>query len=86
MNDSCTTQLTYQGNCIDKDSVGELRPSMDVINNRPELWSRMVEDGYLFLPGLLDFDEVLVARKELCGRLFKAGLLAKSADPIEGIA
>ena len=86
MNDSCTAQLTYQGNRIDKDSVGELRPSMDVIDNRSELWSRMVEDGYLFLPGLLDPEEVLVARSELCSRLFEAGLLAKSADPIQGIA
>jgi len=86
MNNSCVSQLTYQGNLLDTSIVGELRQSIDAINDRDELWARMDEDGYLFLPGLLDPDEVLIARKELCDRLFKAGLLEKSAEIIEGIA
>ncbi|MEE3232730.1 MAG: phytanoyl-CoA dioxygenase family protein [Candidatus Latescibacterota bacterium] len=86
MNEACVSQLTYQGNLLDMTFVGELRRSIDVINDRDELWTRMGEDGYLFLPGLLDPEKVLIARKELCDRLFSAGLLEKSAEIIEGIA
>ena len=62
-------QLTYGGKPIDMEQVGPLRRSDDVAGDRDELWRRMGEDGYLFLPGYLDRDEVLAARAELCDRL-----------------
>ena len=86
MNDLRIPQLTYQGDIIDMNFVGELRRSIDVINDRDELWCRMNEDGYLFLPGFLDPNEVFLARKELCERLLIAGLIDGSTKVIEGIA
>ena len=44
MNDLRIPQLTYQGDIIDMNFVGELRRSIDVINDRDELWYRMNED------------------------------------------
>jgi hypothetical protein len=79
-------QLTYQGNALDMEQVGPLRRSDDALQNRDELWRRMREDGYLFLPGLLDRDEVLMARQELCDRLHAAGMLDLKRPVIEGIA
>jgi hypothetical protein len=48
---------------------------MDVIDDVEALRARMEEDGYLYLPGYLDRDEVLAAREEVALRLQKAGWL-----------
>ena len=78
-------QLTYSGNPIDMQQVGLLRRSDDVVGDREELWRRMDEDGYLFLPGYLDRDEVVAARVELCDRLAKAGVLDADYPALEGV-
>lgn len=78
-------QLTYNGKPIDMEQVGVLRRSDDVVGDRDELWRRMGEDGYLFLPGYLDRDEVISAREELCDRLFKAGVLDPNYPAMEGV-
>jgi hypothetical protein len=54
-------ELTYQGAPLDMAEVGPLRRSNDALEDRDELHRRMGEDGYLFLPGLLDRDEVVAA-------------------------
>ncbi len=43
------------------------------------------QDGYLFLRGYLDVDEVMEARRECCARLQQAGVLHPDRDPMEGI-
>lgn len=78
-------QLTYGGKPIDMEQVGPLHRSDDVAGDRDELWRRMGEDGYLFLPGYLDRDEVLAARAELCDRLEKAGVLDLDYPALEGV-
>ena len=78
-------QLTYSGNPIDMEQMGLLRRSDEVVGDRGELWRRMEEDGYLFLPGYLDRGEVLAAREELCERLAKAGVLDPDYPTIEGV-
>ena len=78
-------QLTYQGTALDMQQVGALRRSDDALADRDELHRRMREDGYLFLPGLLDRDEVLAAREELCDRLYTSGMLDRDRPAIEGI-
>ncbi len=78
-------QLTYSGRPIAMDQVGELRRSDDIVGDRAALWERMVEDGYLFLPGYLDRHDVLAARAELCARLFKSGVLDPARPPLEGV-
>lgn len=78
-------ELTYQGAPLDMAEVGPLRRSNDALEDCDELHRRMGEDGYLFLPGLLDRDEVVAARQELCDRLYKAGMLDRDKPIIEGV-
>ncbi len=70
-------ELTYLGRKVDTapSSFGELRSSNDVLRDPTALTSRMTEDGYLFLPGLLNRDDVLAAREEILKRLDAAGLI-----------
>ncbi len=80
--------LTYRGNSLgesDQD-FGQLTRSNDSVEDREELWRRFNEEGYLYLPGLLDQDEVLAARTEVMQRLWDAGVLDKTHPMIDGIA
>src|SRR5687768_4400600 len=77
------------------EALGELRRSDDLIGsgsgaaevgrNVATLRERLVEDGYLFLPGYLDREEVKGARRELCGQLAAQGLIepGNEAHPLE---
>src|SRR6266542_172022 len=70
---------------VSPDALGELRRSDDLVRpgtgvagverNVAALRERMVEDGYVFLPGYLDRQEVLTARRALCTKLAEPGLL-----------
>lgn len=66
-----TSQLTCQGHEVDTapQAFGSLRPSSDLIDQPAELRQRLEADGYLFLPGYLDSDEVLAARLAVCRKL-----------------
>jgi len=68
------------------DKFGELRRSDDLIGDVGALRERMEEDGYLFLPGLLDRDEVRAARCSIMELLAEEGLLEPGTPPEEGIA
>lgn len=57
------------------EAFGPLRDSSDVSTNYDELNARMRSDGYLFLPGYLNRDEVIEARMECARRLHDAGML-----------
>lgn len=64
------------------DAFGELRRSddlvrstADVARNVEALRARMVEDGYLYVPGYLDREEVFGARRVLCNQLADMGML-----------
>ena len=80
--------LTYRGDPLGTtlDDFGQLTKSDDCADDREELWRRFEEEGYLFLPGLLDVDAVLAARTEVMQRLWDAGILDKSHPMIDGIA
>lgn len=80
--------LTYRGAPLGKtpDDFGELTRSDDCVNDREELWRRFEEEGYLFLPGLLDREEVLAARSEVMQRLWDAGILDTNYPMIDGVA
>jgi hypothetical protein len=69
-------QLTWGGAPLDMtpEGMGQLRSSIDVIGDRDELHRRMATDGYLFLPGCLDRDEVQAARTSSLERLAKNGI------------
>jgi hypothetical protein len=53
------------GRRLDSEALGHLRESAP--GDPAALRSRLAEDGYLFVPGLLDRDEVRAAREELLG-------------------
>ena len=69
--------FTFQGNSLETtpDALGELRRSDDASGDFAELRRRMQEDGYLYLPGLLDREAVVAARREIAQRLADAGFL-----------
>lgn len=68
------------------DAVERLKPSTHLLGDMPALRERMAEDGYLFMPGLLDRQGVLEARREVCRRLADNGYLAPDTDPMDAIA
>jgi hypothetical protein len=68
------------------DKFGELRRSDHLIGNAAALQARLQEDGYLFLPGLLDRDEVRGARKSIMDMLADEGLLEPGTPPEDGLA
>lgn len=77
-----TLMLTAQGHALDTSALafGELRRSADAVTDVAELHRRLASDGYLYLPGYLDRDEVLVARRELLERLVEVDVLVAGAD------
>ncbi len=71
--------LRFEGKPIDLSSVevARLTSSLDVVDDADRLRSRFEADGYLFLPGLLDAELVLEARREL---LLKYAMLGEVDD------
>src|SRR5688572_8963138 len=81
-------RLTARGYEIDTspESFGELRPSTEVVGAADALRERMVEDGYLYVPGLLDRDDVLEARRDMMNILAEHNYLDPSYPAFEGVA
>lgn len=69
-------KLVSQGVELDPapESLGILRDSTDVREDAAALRERMAEDGYLYLPGYLDRDLVLQARRSVTNKLAEEGL------------
>lgn len=68
------------------EAFGTLRSSADAANDAAVLRERMREDGYLFIPGYLDREEVLEARRSVTARLAAEGLLDPIYPPEEAVA
>lgn len=77
--------LCASGETLDlaPDKFGALLDSSDAIFDAPILRERMERDGYLFLPGLLNRDEVLDARRAITARLAQSGQLLPDSDPMD---
>jgi hypothetical protein len=67
-------------------AFGGLRPSDDIAGDPAALAARLENDGYLYLPGYLDREEVLSARRHAVGILEADGLLKPGTDPMDAIA
>jgi hypothetical protein len=67
------------------DCFGELRSSADCLDDTATLVERMREDGYLYLPGYLDRDQVMAARRSTLEKLAAAGLLHPDYPVMDGI-
>lgn len=63
-----------------------LRQSNDVLADPAALRARLAEDGYLFIRGLHDRDEVLQVRREILERLALQGALDPTAPLMDGVA
>ena len=58
-----------QGEQIDAEFLGPLRDSIEFVNNAKVLAQRMHEDGYIYLPGFFERDDVMAARRDIFNRL-----------------
>ena len=67
-------------------AFGELRRSDGIANDGAALRARMQEDGYLYLPGLLDVAQVRSARQYVVDRLAELGCLDESFPRMEAVS
>jgi hypothetical protein len=67
---------------LSEEAFGWLRPSDALLGDAEALRDRLEEDGYLFVPGLLDREAVRAGRMDLLGQVALAGAL-DPAHPIE---
>jgi len=70
---------------MDDTKIGLLRDSADAAEDVEELRRRFAADGYLYMKGYLDRDEVLTARASLTDGLAAAGVLDEKYPTIEGV-
>ena len=77
----------FHGNALDTsaNAFGELRASSDVAKDVAELRRRFDEDGYLYMPGLLDRSQVLAARLSVLQRLASLDILDPDYPLIDGV-
>lgn len=68
-------RLFNGGRQLPNDQVGRLRQSNDISDDIPALRRRMAADGYLFMPGYLDREEVKAARADVLTRLAADGCI-----------
>ncbi len=66
------------------EAFGWLRDSSAIAEDAEQLQQRMAEDGYLYLPGYLNRDEVIAARQVITERLLEQGYLDPSYPAMEG--
>jgi len=65
--------------------LGELRTSNDLLGNGPALRRRMAEDGYLYLPGLIEREKVLAARRRILQYMAEHEALEPGSRPLDGV-
>jgi len=87
MRTSFASELTYLGNPIDSSpsAFGELRSSNDLMDKPAALRERMADDGYLFLRGMVDRDQVFAAREEILRRLDVAGCIDRRFPLLDAV-
>lgn len=66
-------------------AFGELRDSSAVANDAAALRERMAEDGYVFLRGYLERQDVEAARRDVLERLAAEGALRDDRDLMDGV-
>lgn len=71
---------------LSPETFGELESANHLLDDRQALCEQMDTEGYLFLPGLLDRDDVLAARREIAERLAARDVLDPSAPIMDLVA
>jgi hypothetical protein len=67
------------------DALRPLRDSSDIATSRDDLLARLEEDGYLYLPGYLDREEVLTARKTILEYMAEHEAMEPGSRPLDGV-
>jgi hypothetical protein len=85
MSNQSSPTLTCLGKPLDLSaaSFGPLRRSDDIAHDPSALRQRMAEDGYLYLPGLLDPAAVLTVRRHITDRLAELGVLDEAQPRLD---
>ncbi len=80
--------LTSRGIELDTSAgtFGELRSSADIADDTTALQDRMEQEGYVYLPGFLNRDDIFTARQEVCRRLDASGDIDRRYPLIDAIA
>jgi hypothetical protein len=69
----------------DPSAFGELRDSSGIAGDAAALRERMADDGYVFLRGHLNREDVEAARRDVLERLAGEGALREDADLMDGV-
>ncbi len=80
--------ITSNGYALDEDPTrfGALEPvPLEERNDRDALWSRLRREGYLYLTGHLDRENVEQFREYYFSSLRSTGLVAAASDPRDGL-
>lgn len=80
-----TLPLKSCGFTLDPGHVGVLKDSTEIAYSGEALRERMAQDGYLYLPGWLDRQEVLDARAGITSKLAAEGLLNPDYPHEDGV-
>lgn len=73
-----------KGQPVPSSLIHEMTDSASLLDNPKALRTRLVEDGYLYLRGVVDRDAIMAARQEVFERLVSVGEI--KAPAIDGIA
>lgn len=65
--------------------LGELRPSHDIKDDPAALHQRMEEDGYLYIPGLINREKVLAARARILEYMAEHEAIEPGSRPLDGV-
>ncbi len=79
-------QFQCGGKAIDMEHAGLMRDSTDILGDTPAARRRMQEEGYLYLPGFLDVDLILAARKNMTDQLAREGCLDPRYPAMDAVA
>ncbi len=81
-------KLYYQGRQLETSPThfGTLQDSLDILHDGAALRQRMADNGYLYLPGILDIDKVLDARRSVMEKMDAEGLLHPGYPIMDGVA
>jgi hypothetical protein len=71
---------------LSDETFGEIRSSTAQLDDPAALRANLAEDGYLYIPGFFDRDEILAVREEFLRRLRDKGALHPDYPEFEGIA
>ena len=82
-----TPLLKARGEVMDTspEAFGFLRSSAEIADDREALRARFADDGYLFLPGLLNREEVVAARMSVLERAAAEGILDTDFPIADGV-